>query len=135
MQNLENVHKKLKGDLDDKLKQKIKIPDPKKQIERWDKAIERAVKMATLGSISFVAASSAPTINPVKAAAHPEMTNFFLMGALLFVFCASIVMLSAFFPKSKHIQKILTYTVGATSFIGVLLFFLGALFAVGYLVF
>ena len=104
------------------------------QEKRWNDATDRAVKMATLGSISFLAASSSPAINPTIAAAHPQMTNFFLVGALLFVFCASAVMMSVFFGDRKGLYKVADRVVRAASLAGVVCFFLGGLLAVMFLV-
>jgi hypothetical protein len=135
MAKLIEAHSRLKKGVDITLKRNIKIPSPEEQVKRWNDAIGRAVQMATLGSISFLAASSAPNINEVQASLHPQMITFFLIGALLFVFCASAVMFSAFLKGHNKLYKIMNIVIRISSIIGVILFFMGALLAVIFLVF
>jgi len=103
--------------------------------KRWDEALERAVQLATLGSIAFLAASSIPNINQQITKTHPTMIHFLLIGALLFVFCASAVLLSAFVKKQKYTYKILNDIIRIAAVVGMICFFLGGILAVMYLVF
>jgi len=103
--------------------------------KRWDDALERAVQLATLGSIAFLAASSIPNINPQITKTHPMIIHLLLIGALLFVFCASAVLLSAFVKKQKYVYKILNDIIRTAAIIGMICFFLGGILAVIYLVF
>lgn len=103
--------------------------------KRWDDTLDRAVQMATLGSIAFLAASSAPNINPKVTAAHPSMIHFFLIGALLFVFCASARLITAFVKEKRYTYRFVNFIIHIAAIVGVICFFIGGLLAVIYLVF
>ena len=103
--------------------------------KRWNDALERSVQLATLVSIALLAASSLPNINQQITKTHPMMIHLLLIGALLLVFCASAVLISAFVKKQKYTYKILNDITRIAAVIGMICFFLGGVLAVMYLVF